>query len=520
MSERAGTRRIAGGNRGFTLIEVLVALGLLVLVLGLLLVPMWSGYAFMEKGNARAEALAAAREALDSMSRELAEAIYVFDPPQDRSMVAFYLGAGAQPAPQEVDGQPVAIRYWRALRDPARAYEPFWNSLGTEWNPYFVARAEIPRPQFVPTPGDVEDTWNNTATWGRPTVRALFVYPDNYVYAGATWLVSQPGWPWLEAWRRYPAAGQVDSRYQWYQDHATGLTPDSQDYDVTQLTFSPSAVGNEALAPLRPGGRWPPDYSVYCSRWPLWCHFSLEASASGLADRIDIYDESGARRYFAVPTPRDVSGGQVVAWAGDVCIYRAGANPESDDPIFNCERYPNRQGAEYAFGIDYDHGRLLYAFTAARQSVANGGLQQVGTANYILTLASGLTDGYVLDGSDQVQVDGIYYHRVRSDPGAGQYQLVYGDAGEDGDGDREWYVAFDPAEPPTGTVVVSYRYRNPCPSDLVVANYQTKSRIEVDLTVAKRDKAGKQQQEPRPGFYPTRQEAHLGVTVKLHNVVK
>ncbi len=486
------TNRRAGG---FTLIEMLVAITLLVLVLGMIMWPLLSGFAFMELGTARGDALAAAREAMDSMSRELAEAIYVFDPPADRSLLAFHLGEGNQPAPQEAGGLPVAVRYWRALRSPAAAYAPFWDPAADVWNGYYVARTEVPDPQVI------DDDWNATATGTHPVIRALYRYPAGTEYpSGTAWPTAQPGWPWLEAYRLYPAG--AEQRYQWYLDHAVGLTPNDEDFDVTQLEFTPRHVDNETLAASRPGGRWPPDYGLYRSRWPLWCRFSVwDETAGG-------FEERGAVHIYRL----DPGTGQMelkyytgLNAAGDVCLY------DVDDPgvvLYNVESYPSRGSEAYAFGIDYDHGLLLFAFPATDS------ISSTGAESYTLSTVSGFSWGWVQPGSDHLKVDGVYYTRVSANPGPGQYTISMDDPEHDGT-PNGWRVSFDSSAPPAAgaAIRVTYQYRNTNPNDLVIASYQTKGIIDIDLTVAKRDVGARDAAR-------SRQEVHLTSAVKLHNVVK
>ena len=499
-----GERQQRRARAGFTLIEVLVAAGLLVLVMGMLIYPLMTGYAYMEKANARADALAAAREAIDTMSRELAEAIFVFDPPVDRSMLAFYLGSGNQPAPQqEAGGEAVAVRYWWALRDPFHAYLPFdakaaWEGRDNP-NGWYVARAEVPNPQLVTQDPETEDEWNSTREGTRPVVRVSYRFPDGYQYPGGTaWPVAQPGWPLLEAYRpdRVSGPGESEDPAQWYADRVVALTPANADFNITRLEFAPRHVDNETLVPVRPGGRWPPDYGTYRARWPLWCHFSVWNGQTALPMHFEqrggvrIYRDGALRYYTALDAD------------GDVCIYDA--EPDPDLLVYDTESYPARTNEAYAFGIDYDHGRVLFEFAAQDQVVADD--------SYLLPTVSALEWGWVQPASDHVSVDGVYYTRVSADPGPKQYRLVMVD--DDNNGVPEgWRLEFDPDSPPTGTITVSYRYRNCNPNDLVIASYQTKGIIDIDLVVAKRDNAAREAAQ-------SRQEVHLSQAVKLHNVVK
>lgn len=76
----AGWRKVGTGRGGFTLVEVLVVLAVMVIVFGLLFAPMISGLNLVSRGRRHVAMQDAVRLALEQMKRDLAEAIYVFDP--------------------------------------------------------------------------------------------------------------------------------------------------------------------------------------------------------------------------------------------------------------------------------------------------------------------------------------------------------------------------------------------------------------------------------------------------------
>ena len=117
-NELAASRRY----RGFTLLEVVITVGLLGIVLALLLIPVMSSLGYFRSATARADAQNAARLALDAMARELTEAMYVQLDMYDSSMIAFVPPLRVDPddpnsevvTPPRPDWDQ-AIRYWRAL---------------------------------------------------------------------------------------------------------------------------------------------------------------------------------------------------------------------------------------------------------------------------------------------------------------------------------------------------------------------------------------------------------------------
>ncbi|MCX7598403.1 MAG: prepilin-type N-terminal cleavage/methylation domain-containing protein [Armatimonadetes bacterium] len=68
------------GRSGFTLVEVLVVLAVMVILFGLLFAPMISGLNLVSRGRRHVVMQDAVRLALEQMKRDLAEAVYVFDP--------------------------------------------------------------------------------------------------------------------------------------------------------------------------------------------------------------------------------------------------------------------------------------------------------------------------------------------------------------------------------------------------------------------------------------------------------
>ena len=70
----------AGRRRGFTLVEILVVMAIMVILFGLLFAPMVSGLQLVQRGKRHVTMQDAARLALEQIKRELADAVYVFPP--------------------------------------------------------------------------------------------------------------------------------------------------------------------------------------------------------------------------------------------------------------------------------------------------------------------------------------------------------------------------------------------------------------------------------------------------------
>jgi len=484
---------------GFTLIEILVTIGLIILLLALVGYPILTGFAFMEKGVARADAQSAARLAMDAMTRELAEAMYVFDPPLGGMFAAFLPARSSADKVAPIEPGAVAIRYWRALRDPLYAYAPFYQLGANPVNPYYLARTEI----ALPTARD--DPWNDS---DEALTRAIFWYPDGHSYGGQAWPTAQPGYPWLEAVRQYGAGPPPPpAAYDLYRQLAVGLTPNNADYDIPSAGFSPARITEETLIPWT--SAFPRDCSRYRARYPLWADFAQwdpQASDFAMMGQIKVY--MGSPRTLTYITGVDETTGEVwVARAGDGArLYDIGSYPQRDvtDP----------DQAEFAFGIDYDRGEVLFDFPAQDQIAASAAMyiydlpsvsSLPATAPDSRSVVRGSTTVWVSDSSGGV----IYYQAVEPMPanpssiGANRYalhglQLVFdSDSGQHpGDGD---------------VIQVRYRYRNNPEDELVVATYATKAIINIALTVSKRDLAARSPEA-------SRQDVTLVAKVKLKNV--
>jgi prepilin-type N-terminal cleavage/methylation domain-containing protein len=392
-----------GRNCGFTLIEMLVTIGLIVLLLMLVGYPILTGFAYMAKGTARADAQSAARLGVDAMTRELAEAMYVFDPPPGGMFIAFLPTRGGLNRAAPITPEAYAIRYWRALRDPAAAYLPFYGipiasavrsggtvTITTNAHHGFVAGqwlvisgvtpssfnggfqvTTVPSPTSftygqsgsaesggggtaMPQAADVnpfylarsqiDDPNTDQDPWndsGEALKRAVFWYPDSYQYpSGETWPTSQMGYPWLEAVRLYPGSPIPRSAYDYYRERAVGLTPDNVDYDVPAAGFSPARITEEALVPWT--SAFPRDYSRYRARYGSWAGFGQWNPDTGQFTSMaqtTIKVYSGDPRVLTYYT-------YVNGATGHVWVHRA-ADPDNPDPstdpaIYDTAAYPQR----------------------------------------------------------------------------------------------------------------------------------------------------------------------------------
>jgi prepilin-type N-terminal cleavage/methylation domain-containing protein len=276
-----GIGGLRAGPRGFTLVEVLITSALLVIALFLLFIPITNSLGYFRSGTARVDAQSVARIALDNMARELQEAMCVQLDMYDNSLLAFIPPLRVNPydptseivTPPRPDWEH-GIRYWRALYDPTIDYNP-GTHITLPGNTYYLARTVVEQPYYT---GDAWNRWNQAwataASTATPPLEGVtnwapiprIVNTDVDIYGARTDL--QPGFPYLAA-QWLVRTGQVNQTQaaRDYRDLVVGLTPNSPDYDVMDLSAQPLVVSGEWLSPI--ASAQGPDYSLYRTRYPL-----------------------------------------------------------------------------------------------------------------------------------------------------------------------------------------------------------------------------------------------------------
>jgi prepilin-type N-terminal cleavage/methylation domain-containing protein len=423
---RAAAIRMSAPTRGFTLVEVVVTVGLLAIVLALLLVPIMSSLGYFRSATARADAQTAARIAVDAMARELTEAMYVQLDMYDSSMIAFVPPLRVDPGDpnSEIVTPPRpdrsrAVRYWRALHDPTLNHNP--QALLGPSNPFFLARTEVPYPLLD------DDGWNRwNAAWAMAQDAAGAEGIVNWapisrvVHKDVDWrfepgLVGtrnatlQPGYPYLKVQYELSRGdiSQTEAARR-YRDAVVAMTPHAEDYDVSQLEFNPAVVAGEWLRPVE--GPATKDYATYRARYPLW---RLGARYTGWAQLSEdpyidaaLRELTWARDPFLLIYRYEPAGGGVWTYnlrALGVFDPRTRTmkiiDPDTRGEIYDTDSHPYRSPvASYAFGIDWIDGSLRCDFPPLADWVSMSNeepLQFLGSDLVLVPLSSVSRNVYV-----------------------------------------------------------------------------------------------------------------------------
>ncbi len=377
-------------RKGFTLIEVVVTVGLLGMVMALLLVPIVSSLGYFRSATARADAQTAARIALDSVARELTEAMYVHLDMYDNSMIAVIPPLRVDPddpnseivTPPRPDWDR-AIRWWRALYDPTANYNPRGGLAPT--NTFFLARTVIRDPFRY---DDEWNRWNGAWAQGQDAMGAEGVTNwapiSRIVHTDVDWRFEagqigrrnatlQPGYPYLDVQYQLQMGAITYAQVaRLYRDAVVALTPNASDYDVSQLEFNPTVVAGEWLRPVE--GSASTDYSVYRARYPLW---RLGAPYTGWANLSDdpyihaaLEGMPWARDPFLLIYTYESIGVGVGAYElGAIGVFDPRTrtmkiiDPETGAGLYDTGSYPYRSPiSSVAFGIDWIDGSLRCDF--------------------------------------------------------------------------------------------------------------------------------------------------------------
>jgi prepilin-type N-terminal cleavage/methylation domain-containing protein len=234
-------------RRGFTLVEILVVLAILVILFGLLFAPMMTSIEMTTRGRSQVRMQDAARLAIEQIHRELAEAMYIYPTPTivtpagtipDYSQIVFVPparddnGLIAQPLrPRMANGQILATRYCVLLRRNNST-----SSLGEHDvdNPFILWRQEGTYVHDAAT-----NTWDFAPTAGT-SGNALTPKDRCDLVPRATISVT-------------PAPGSAVTVYPGYYYPTDPASTEELHYLFDCVQFMPERIAGEVLAPNTDG---------------------------------------------------------------------------------------------------------------------------------------------------------------------------------------------------------------------------------------------------------------------------
>lgn len=234
-------------NLGFTLIEILVAIVIMLIIMAMIIYPFISSTGYLAKARARAEVQQVARDALDALSREISQAMDIQLNPGDPGICAVLLpkkdagGNYLYPLVPETGsgGLPQAIRFWQVQRDDTNYADGIQNRTSIPAQSWYD--------QFQLDPKNLSPTQTSSSVLARTVVS------DALTETGET-----P--PLLRGISRIvPAiASERD-----YKDNIIAITPDESSFDIPRLRFDPTPIVNETLK--KDNGAY-----VFKAKYPLW----------------------------------------------------------------------------------------------------------------------------------------------------------------------------------------------------------------------------------------------------------
>jgi len=236
---------------GFTLIEVMSAIAIMVLAMALIVLPFLSASDYLGKGRARSEVQHTAHQAMEAMVRELSEAVDMYLLPGDPSVCAFVPPAKDNngnllfPLSPRTDGNIppsiVAIRYWRISRED----DDFTDGVQGRSNRCWYDR-------FLTNPKDIPADYTDSSY----LARTLVVDPYDLDSEG-------DALRGVSRFVPFPDDIAVPTERE-REDNLIAISPKEADADLPVLRFEPTPQANEALM------RGSDNAYLYYSRFPLW----------------------------------------------------------------------------------------------------------------------------------------------------------------------------------------------------------------------------------------------------------
>ncbi len=386
-------------NRGITLIELMVTIGVLALVMTLLAFPIFSAFGYIQKATARADAQHAAHTAMQALVRDLETANYVLDLPIDGSEVSVLhelstaqpnaptdaaaaqgLGMALDPGDPATNlataGQVSVDRYglmpaYPWVWVPATATTGSWKALAPNYQNVIgsATASDIYSSVYMPfhanrsqnagaaaNPYYLAHTISPSALWA-----SAVNYAMDGLNAGTT---PSPAYPLQESryTSLYPDRGNQGLLQRQLRNDVDTLTPIGSEWDTVHFQVSPLRVQSEALTPQGTTGS---AAVVLLAHHPLWCGRNQDIDA--LLNQASPNATDFTALYHAGSAVVDTL---VRQWTPFYPLRVAGADPSVLGTTLNPYGYQIRvfdAGGKLVYGTYFDNSilRTVPALTTA-----------------------------------------------------------------------------------------------------------------------------------------------------------
>lgn len=358
-----GVPRHRGAHRGLTLMELIVAIALFTLVLGLLGFPLFAAFGYIQKAIAQSEAQTAGRKVAKELRREIEGAPYVFAIPPSGEWISFIPsdedGSSAFGNYEGASATVSVVRYARVLDYPWT-----WDKMAGEWSLLLPNNSEAPLQNRYDRHHFAFYSKNTDSQPANPYVLARYQEND-LAFAAATTMSLDGSYP-MDQGDYTALLGSERNKgllLRKMRDDMVAMTPYGADWDVSQFTVRPMRLATEALQRSETG-------SAVCtavfSQYPLWAARSRD---------LDEYGSSLLQTFYypLVDTSAPDTLADLRKFIGtEFPLYRLYPNTASG-PVTAANNYRNPFGyqirvyngsGEVGFGVYYDKTATPPAYQA------------------------------------------------------------------------------------------------------------------------------------------------------------